>query len=207
MPHFPLSSDVRQDGGAASEKEALRARFRAFRERLGPEAYAQRSTAIVARAQTLPELEAAETVHVYWPLVARGEIDTRPLIRWLTEEGKVIGLPAVATFEADVRPRLRHLRYQGEAALHANRWGVREPTGDETVPLEQIEAVVVPALGAGRNGHRIGHGRGFYDAFLARVAAPRIGLVYADTLVDAVPAAPHDVRLSVIVTEDETLRL
>ena len=185
----------------------MRARFRAFRETLSPEAYAQRSAAIVARAQALPEIEAASAVHVYWPLVTRREIDTRPLIRWLTEEGKTVVLPAVATFEADVRPRLRHLRYRGEAALQTNRWGVREPTGEETVPLEQIEAVVVPAFGAGRNGHRIGHGQGFYDAFLAHVTAPRIGLVYADVLVDAVPVAPHDVRLSVIVTEDETLRL
>ena len=203
----PLSPDVRQAGDATSEKATLRARFRAWREGLDSETYAQRSEAIVARIQALPELETARTVHIYWPLVARGEIDTRPLIRWLTARDKVVVLPVVIPSEADVRPGLRHVRYRGEAALRTSPWGVREPAGDETVPINQIDAVVVPALGADRKGHRIGYGQGFYDAFLAQVAAPRIGLVYADLLVDVLPTEPHDVALSMIVTENETIRL
>ena len=178
-----------------------------MREGLDSETYAQRSEAIVARIQALPELETARTVHVYWPLVERGEIDTRPLIRWLTARDKVVVLPVIIPSEADVRPGLRHVRYRGEDALRTSPWGVREPTGDETVPINQIDAVVVPALGADRKGHRIGYGQGFYDAFLAQVAAPRIGLVYADLLVDVLPTEPHDVALSMIVTENETIRL
>lgn len=198
--------NVLPDESIAQAKAALRRRFRSQRQALDPQAYAQQSAAIVERAIMLPELEAAQTVHVYWPLVERGEIDTRPLIRWLAAQGKDVVLPAIATFEPDVRPLLRHLRYRGEAALHANRWGVREPIGNETVPPEALDVVIVPALGAGRNGHRIGHGRGFYDAFLAGLAVPRIGLVYAAGLVEAVPAEAHDVPLSVIVTERETIR-
>ena len=198
--------DVRRAEEAARAKAALRARFRARRQALNPEAYAERSAAIGTRAAALPELAAARTVHIYWPLVARGEIDTRPLIRRLVAEGKTVVLPAVVSLEPDVPPRLRHLRYRGEEALRSNRWGVCEPTGNETVPLEKIDVVIVPALGAGRNGHRIGHGRGFYDAFLSSIAAPRIGLVYAGCLADVVPAEPHDVALSIIVTERETIR-
>ena len=202
--------DVRPDQEIAQAKAALRRRFRAGRRALSPEAYAERSAMVVARAVALPELRAAQAVHVYWPLVERGEIDTRPLVRWLVGEGKEVVLPVVETFERAGRPSMRHVRYESEASLQANRWGVREPTGGETVPPERLGAVVVPALGAGRCGGRIGHGRGFYDAFLAGLvcrAVPRIGLVYADALVEAVPAEAHDVRLTVIVTERETVRL
>ena len=198
--------DVRPDQQIAQAKAALRQRFRRQRQALDAQAYARQSAAVVARAMALPELEAAQTVHVYWPLVERFEVDTRPLVRWLIAQGRDVVLPVVEVFRSDVRPSMRHVRYEGEAALRPNRWGVREPTGDEAVPPQRLDAVIVPALGAGRNGHRIGHGRGFYDAFLAGLAVPRIGLVYADALVEAVPAEAHDVRLSVIVTERETVR-
>lgn len=189
-------------------KEALRRSCRAYRRRLSPSEYAARSTAIVARAQALPEIEQAETVHVYWPLVARHEVDTRPLISWLHAKKKQIVLPAVITFSKTPqrRPRLAHRRYTGDAVLRVNRWGIHEPASGETVPLDEIDVVVVPALGAGRNGHRIGHGYGFYDELLGQLTAPSVCLVYEHCLVDHVPAGPRDVACSILVTEHAVLR-
>lgn len=190
----------------AAEKAAFRARFRAFREALSAEEYATRSAAISARVLALPEVQQAETVHCYWPLVARGEVDTRAVIARWHAAGKRIVLPVVETFERGEAPRLRHVSLERLDALRPNRWGIDEPVDGKCVSVADLEVVVVPALGAGRNGHRLGHGRGYYDAFLHGVAAPKIGLVYAACLVETVPAEPHDVPLTVIVTEDETLR-
>lgn len=187
-----------------ADKAALRARFRAVREALSPEAYAAASAAICERIAALPEVERAQTVHVYWPLVHRREVDTRPLIRRLVARGARVVLPVVVGFEG--APVLRHVAFRGEEHLQPNRWGIDEPIGPEEVSPEELDAVVVPALGAGRDGHRLGHGRGFYDAFLAGCPAARIGAVYAATLVPRVPAEPHDVPLDVIVTEEEVLR-
>ena len=189
-------------------KTDLRTRFAAYRRSLSEAEYAQRSAAIVARAQALRELNAAACVHVYWPLIQRHEVDTRPLIAWLYQAGKQIALPVVNTFGKTARatPRLRHVRYDPATPLTTNRWGIHEPNGGTGVPIDDIDAVVVPALGAGRNGHRIGHGFGYYDELLAEVQRPAIGLIYAACLVDAVPAEKHDRPLSVILTEDEVIR-
>ncbi|HMB89478.1 MAG TPA: 5-formyltetrahydrofolate cyclo-ligase [Rhodothermales bacterium] len=189
-------------------KADLRTQFAAYRQGLSETDYARRSTAIIARAKTLNELNAATCVHVYWPLVQRHEVDTRPLIAWLYEAGKQIVLPVVDSFDKKVlsTPRLRHIRYDPSISLTTNRWGIHEPDGGTGVPVEDIDAVVVPTLGAGRNGHRIGHGFGYYDELLADVRGPAIGLVYAACLVDAVPAEVHDRPLSVILTEDEVIR-
>lgn len=189
---------------ARAAKAALRARFRAAREALAPEAYAAASEAICARLEALPEIAQARTVHVYWPMVHRREVDTRPLIRRLVARGALVVLPVVAAFEG--APVLRHVAFRGEEHLRPNRWGIDEPGGPEEVDPARLEAVVVPALGAGRDGHRLGHGRGFYDAFLAGCRAARVGAVYAAALVPALPAEPHDVPLDVIVTEAEVLR-
>ena len=98
--------------------------------------------------------------------------------------------------------------FEGEASLIANRWGLLEP--DETAPVVEagvLDAVVVPALGAGRNGHRVGYGAGYYDAFLPATRGFPVAVVFAACLVDAVPPEPHDVPVACVVTEGETVRV
>lgn len=185
----------------AAEKDVLRARFRAAREALTDQAYAAHSATVCDRIAALPEIEDAATVHVYWPLVTRRELDTRPLIRQLDAQGQRVVFPVVAAFEG--APRLRHVVFTGERRMRPNRWGILEPHATPEVDPSEFDAVVVPAFGAGRNGHRIGHGRGFYDAFLAAITAPTIGAVFADCFVEHVPAEAHDVPLDVVVTERE----
>jgi 5-formyltetrahydrofolate cyclo-ligase len=188
----------------ANEKDRLRARFRAVRAALSDDDYAAHSAAVCERLAALPELADAETVHIYWPLLQRRELDTRPLIRELDAQGKQIVLPVVAAFEG--APRLRHVVFAGEGRMRPNRWGIPEPHDTPEVDPAAFDAVVVPAFGAGRNGHRIGHGRGFYDAFLAATDAPAVAAVFAGCLVERVPAEAHDIPLDVIVTEREVLR-
>ncbi len=199
VPVFVNASEL------AAKKANLRARFRAARLGLTETEAAAHSAAICERIASLPEIKAAQTVHVYWPLSAKREVDTRPLIRRLHGEGKRLALPVVADF--DSAPRLRHVAFESEAAMQPNRWGILEPTGTVEVDPTELNAIIVPAFGAGRNGHRIGHGRGFYDAFLANLDAVIIGAVYSTCLVPSVPAETHDVPLDIIVTEREVWRV
>ncbi len=186
------------------KKADLRQRFRTIRSQFSDAEYDAYSARIVARTKTLPELQRASTVHTFWPMLARREVDIRPLIAWLQHSGKQIVLPVVDSYTGT--PRLRHVRFEPNEALRLNQWGIDEPTGDESVPVESIDAVLVPALGAGRNGHRIGYGKGYYDAFLHTLNASTIGLVFAACVVDCLPAEPHDVPLDIVMTEDEIIR-
>lgn len=190
------------------KKTALRQQFRAFRAELNEAEYAARSAVMVAQIQTLPELRSAKTIHTYWPLTPRREIDLRPLIAWMQQSGKQIVLPIVDTFSnaPDKAPRLRHVRFEKSEALRPNRWGIHEPRGGKSVPLEAIDVVVVPALGAGRNGHRLGYGKGYYDAFLRQLAVPTLCPVYTDCLIEQMPAEAHDVPLCILITENEIIR-
>lgn len=191
----------------STQKEELRRRFLRYRRSLSEEDYRRRSAAIVARAGELEELQAARTVHVYWPMLAQREIDVRPLVSHLEAQGAEIVLPVVVTFAAGETPTMSHIRHTGAEHLRANRWGILEPESGQKVAVDVLDAVVVPALGAGRNGHRIGYGRGFYDAFLSAVRVPKICLVYDACLVDVVPCQPHDVPMDVLVTERGSARV
>jgi 5-formyltetrahydrofolate cyclo-ligase len=203
MPPPDRSRPTVKVSPAAAEKALLRARFAAARLAMSDEAYLAASGAICDRLAALPPVEQADTIHVYWPLVARREVDTRPLIARLAEKGRRIVMPVVAPTDSDPRA-MRHVAFAGEEELRASRWGLLEPVGED-VGLGEIDVVIVPAFGAGRNGHRIGHGRGYYDAFLARCPAIAVAAVFANCLVDYVPAEAHDIPVAAIVTERESV--
>ena len=188
---------------ASSSKAACRSRFRAYRHSLPKSSQQARSALIVHRALQHPVLASAQTVHLYWPQIEQGEVDTRLLIAALRIRGATVALPVVTSYDPET-PTMEPHRYDGPDALTTSQWGIREPTTAPRLPPEALDAVVVPALGAGRTGHRIGHGAGYYDAFLAGIQCPTIGLVYHECLLPTVPSAPHDVALTSIITERGT---
>lgn len=202
-PHPPMRHNTAKDAVVHQQKAALRQRLRQLRRAIPPDDAAARTRAIIARMQTLGVLERASTVHMYWPSAKASEIDLRTLIYWLRTRGKHIVLPIVE--HSSGAPTMSHARFEGMADLRRNAWGILEPKSGQRVDPQEIDAVVVPAFGAGRNGHRIGYGKGYYDAFLQHLNAPLLCPIYADCLVDHCPAEPHDVRMDILVTEHEKL--
>lgn len=105
--------------------------------------------------------------------------------------------------------RLLTFHPNDETAFETSAWGIREPRLDASrpAPLDEVEAVLVPALAFDRRGHRLGYGKGFYDRFLKTVgAAHRIGLAYSFQVSerDFVPSA-WDEAVDWVVTEDFVL--
>ncbi|RMH65808.1 MAG: 5-formyltetrahydrofolate cyclo-ligase [Bacteroidetes bacterium] len=198
-------SDILIDTTPADKAE-WRRRFRAFRAALSPAEHQRRSRAIADQVRAAPEWAEAQTIHLYWPILERREVDTRPLIEELIGQGKTVVLPVVEPPVPGTPPRMRHVVYRPGEPLRVRRWGVREPSGAETVPVSSLDLVVVPAFGVDTRGHRVGHGWGYYDAFLHHVTAPTMSLVYTPCFVDRLPAEPHDVPVRLIATEDALIR-
>lgn len=189
---------------SSSSKDRWRSQFRNYRRSLSPNSYSARSSLIAHRALTVPDVAEAEVVHVYWPLREHGEVDTRILIAALRGRGAEVVLPVVTSFDPDT-PTLEHRRYEGPSSLEPNQWGIREPVDTKRVTPSALDLVIVPALGADRTGHRLGHGFGYYDAFLQSVTCPRVALVYEACLVSTLPCASHDVPMTTLVTEQNVL--
>ncbi len=190
----------------AEAKRHKRSELRARRMALSDEERGERSRAIVERMNKLPELRHSRVLHAFWPSLARGEVDTRPLLLALAQAGRKVVLPSVVASTAG--PLLEHRPFTSEEELILDARGLHEPPPGVTVPAGDVDAVLVPALGANRAGYRIGYGGGFYDVFLRQVpSAVTILPLYACCLEFVLPTEQHDVPVAIIVTELETIRI
>lgn len=77
-------------------------------------------------------------------------------------------------------------------------------TADQLVGLG-VSVIFTPALAVGRDGSRLGKGKGYYDKFFARVprvpAGPlRVGIVEPTAVFDSLPMDEHDEPLDAYVT-------
>jgi len=132
------------------------------------------------------------------------EVDTHPLIADLLHEGRRVVVPII---EKETRTlRLSYLR--DTSILVRSTFHVPEPIGNE-IPAKasDIRTVIIPLLAFDRRGNRLGYGAGYYDRFLAQNPGVRkIGVAFSCQETDSVPRDENDVRIDIVVTENEVIR-
>ncbi len=69
-----------------------------------------------------------------------------------------------------------------------------------------IDCILIPTIGISKSGDRLGYGRGYYDKFLSSTNAVKISLTYSKQIVKFVPSESHDIKIDLIITEDEIIK-
>ncbi|KQW40005.1 5-formyltetrahydrofolate cyclo-ligase [Rhizobacter sp. Root404] len=140
------------------------------------------------------------TIGAYWPI--KGEFDPLPaLYRWAEggPEGapRRIGLPVANRETGQLR---FHVWYPGCPMEH-DAYDIPKPKDtDEFAP----QILVVPCLGFGPGGVRLGYGGGFFDRTLASLE-PRpliVGVGFAQGFLPLLRPGPLDTQLDAMLTED-----
>jgi 5,10-methenyltetrahydrofolate synthetase len=136
-------------------------------------------------------------IGAYWPI--KGEFDALPaLFRWSEANDKrCIGLPVI---DKATKRLSFHMWFPG-CEMEEDAYGIPKP---KDTPAFHPTVLLVPCVGFGPRGVRLGYGGGFYDRTLATLA-PRpttVGLAYANGYVPWLQAEPHDVPLDAILTDE-----
>jgi 5,10-methenyltetrahydrofolate synthetase len=144
---------------------------------------------LVARRET--------TIGAYWPI--KGEFDALPaLYRWgEADPVRRIGLPVI---DRDTGQLRFHVWYPG-CPMEDDAFGIPKPKDTEAF---EPQLLLVPCVGFGPRGVRLGYGGGFYDRTLAALQ-PRpftAGIGYGHGYVPWLAPEPHDVPLDTVLTED-----
>lgn len=120
-----------------------------------------------------------DTLHVYQPLQKYNEVNTENLIRYIRKNYSEIKV-VTASKEKD--------------AMVASG--------------NTYDLVIVPVVGFDRRGYRLGYGGGYYDKFLASNKCGKIiGLAYSFSETERIPNEAHDIKMDVIITEKEIIRI
>ncbi|MDE2277918.1 MAG: 5-formyltetrahydrofolate cyclo-ligase [Burkholderiales bacterium] len=138
-----------------------------------------------------------QAIGAYWPI--KGEFDALPaLFRWTeADEARCIGLPVIDK----ASQRLSFQMWFPGCEMEEDAFGIPKP---KNTPAFHPTLLLVPCVGFGPRGVRLGYGGGFYDRTLATLS-PRpftAGLAYANGFVPGLQAEPHDVPLDAILTEE-----
>jgi 5-formyltetrahydrofolate cyclo-ligase len=183
-------------------KRLVRRRVLTARDEMSGSKREEASVHIAERAMSLPEIEGASTVMVFWAFGS--EPDTTPLIEGLHRRDVRIALPRID--DGDLEPRAF---VPGDPVTETSFGGCEPADGDAIDPAE-IDVVVTPGVAFDLSGRRVGYGGGFYDRFFPRTRddAARIGIAFDVQLVDDdLPNGHFDLGVDAVVTESRVVRV
>jgi 5-formyltetrahydrofolate cyclo-ligase len=116
-------------------------------------------------------------VCIYLPMVdGNNEVDTWSLAEWLSTKGARLAVPRLRGAGArDMAMVMAPTDGTSDLqALPLDKWRIPAPPREWAEAAEaEVAVVLVPCVALGTDGRRLGHGKGYYDAFLQRVTASR----------------------------------
>ncbi|QLK45842.1 5-formyltetrahydrofolate cyclo-ligase [Vibrio owensii] len=186
-------------------RQEFRKLIREKRNGLSSDTQFQAGLDLVQQFSQLAEIKTAQHIAIY--LSADGELDTKPLIESLWQQGKSIYLPVIHPFS---KGQLLFLHYVNDKQLVYNKYGILEPALDIRYlkPARELDVICTPLVGFDSVGHRLGMGGGYYDRTLSRwfstgEGAKPIGIAHDCQHVERLPVESWDIPLPKIVTPSQ----
>lgn len=189
MKRYTLSSNP-----LCEQKQKIRSLKLGQIEELTKQYIRESDEAILNKLLGLDELNNTGTVFLYHS-VGR-EVSTVRLIERLLESGKGVSLPVSGE---DGTMEFYPLGSLSE--LLPGKFGIPEPPVTRPVRPKADDVIIVPALCCDKRGHRLGHGAGYYDRYLAMNKCLSICLCRKALLEDRLPAEDTDIAVSLVLTD------
>lgn len=192
----------------STKRNQLRQLIRQRRQALSPALQHQAAIDLVQQFTNDPQLTQMQHIALY--LSNDGELDTRPLIQALWQQGKSIYLPILHPHKPGF---LVFQQYRFDTPMTQNKFGIAEPVLDATklTALPEIEMIGLPLVAFDSFGNRMGMGGGFYDRTLASAifcqpAPLLVGLAHQCQQVEQVPVESWDIPLNLVVTPAQVIQ-
>lgn len=171
-------------------KDDIRRQVRARKTMLDAEERLEAARSVFETLSKMAAFVMADKVLMYHSLP--DELSTHEFIDAFAD-AKEFFLPRVNGLDLEILPYDR-------THMHLGAFQIEEPDGDDTVDIDQMDLVVVPAVAYDRRGNRIGRGKGYYDRLLSRARAITVGVCYDFQLFDEFEAEEHDIPVDFVIS-------
>lgn len=165
-------------------KKEIRKIFSEKRFELSAQEMEQMTESIVSNFRTL-SLQGVQVLLSYYPVTERNEFNVSICEQLLLLENDNLIVAWPRLLEDNVTMEAAPVKK--DTVLIKNRFDIFEPSGNESIDPQLIDAIFVPLLAFDTKGYRVGYGKGYYDRFLSRCAQDvvKIGFSFFEA-VDAV---------------------
>lgn len=180
-------------------KKELRAKYKALRRELSPDAIEDKSLAIANRMLQLDIWEKTY-FHLFLTIEEQHEVETEFILQVLAGYDKEI-VVAKSNFET---LKMTNYLLTDNTKFQKNQYNIYEPVDGIEVPNSKIEVVFVPLLAYDKKGNRVGYGKGFYDQFLSDCPEDviKVGVSFFEPEESIDDVYENDIRLDYCVTPD-----
>lgn len=181
-------------------KAELRKKYLQKRKALSSDEAFLSSQKIFENFRTYFQPEYGQKVHVFIPILKFNEIDTQIFINFFLEKNIRVYVPKVVE-------TLISVEIFSDTVFEISNWGIPEPISNQDSGENYFDYIITPLLYCDKRGHRVGYGKGFYDAFFESISpqSKKVGINYfgPDEIIDDV--WENDIPLDYLVTPTEVL--
>jgi 5-formyltetrahydrofolate cyclo-ligase len=172
-------------------KAEFRTHLKVRRDALPADTREAWSLAISGQVKHLCQERGFTRIGAFWPFGS--EVDLRPAMS--AHPDRLWFFPRVTSTHP---PRLAW----GPGPLEKGQWGLMEPVLTQPF-LPPVHLLLVPGLAFDDEGHRLGYGRGFYDALLAQLpeGVLTVGVGFEAQMHLTLPVEPHDWPVQALLSE------
>ncbi|KAF1982630.1 5-formyltetrahydrofolate cyclo-ligase-like protein [Aulographum hederae CBS 113979] len=223
-------------------KKEFRQRIRRALSSVSDESIVEQTSNAVKTLLATPHYQKAKAISVYLSM-PNGEISTKSIVQDALKQGKSVFIPytyKTANPQRDqptsVMDMVELLSWEDYESLKPDSWGIPTPSAESLAERRNnfgemgltqskemkppasnlLDLIVMPGMAFDSSMGRLGHGKGFYDFFLARIRqhGERWGAQRLPTLVgmalneqllpgdETVPMDATDYRVDALVTGD-----
>ena len=146
-----------------------------------------------------PAYQSARTIFLYVSM--NKEPSTRGILDRALKDGKAVYVPKCLGDGEMLAVRISSMK-----DLVSGAFGILEPVDvSEKITASDLDLILVPCLAASADGRRLGHGKGYYDRFLAESSENTICLCFREMLREDIAVEDHDIWMSAVITEHSLL--
>lgn len=177
-------------------KDQLRKKVSSLKKEYTQSELYNRSLEVLSVLEITGIFQQAKTIFIYNNL--EDEVQTLDFIqKWITT--KDFYLPAIESDEIVFR------QYKPSIKFKQSSFGIMEPIGEDFIDYNKVDLIIIPGVAFDRKKNRMGRGKGYYDRFLTKSNAPKMGICFEFQLFDNIPNDCNDIKMDYIVSENELI--
>lgn len=182
----------KENNNIDESKKELRLEIRNRKKVFTSEQRILQSAELVKKIEAHPQFIQSKLIMAYWAM--KDEVDlTELILKWHPE--KQFLLPCVKGDELEIR------RYEGLDSLQSGEaFGILEPVGNLFSQYEAIELILVPGVAFDNHNNRMGRGKAYYDKFLPKTKAFKMGICFNFQMVNSIPTSKFDIKMDEVLS-------